>query len=216
LSNTGGTLTGNLVIDNGTNPYLALYETLADKTQNTWYIQGNGGKLYLGGSISANQYPTSIDKTGLLTAKNISTTALSATSFSGEWKSGTTSIVHPGVSGTVALQGDLDIVTTVTNSAAAIVTDISSSGMGISVTKSTLENLGLNTVYKYKGTKTWTQLKAITSAAIGDVYSISDTDPEGNTNADWACYATVTAATGDNYATYWQSLGGKIDLSPYA
>ena len=76
-------------------------------------------------------------------------------------------------------------------------------------------DLGLSTVYKYKGTKTWAELKALTSAEIGDVYSITDKDPDGNTNADWACYKKVTAATGDSYATYWQSLGGKVDLSAY-
>ena len=76
-------------------------------------------------------------------------------------------------------------------------------------------DLGLSTVYRYMGTKTWAELKAITSAAVGDVYSITDKDPDGNTNADWACYKAVTAATGDSYATYWQSLGGKVDLSAY-
>lgn len=76
-------------------------------------------------------------------------------------------------------------------------------------------DLGLSTVYNYRGTKTWAQLKALTSAEIGDVYSITDKDPDGNTNADWACYKKVTAATGDSYATYWQSLGGKVDLSAY-
>lgn len=81
--------------------------------------------------------------------------------------------------------------------------------------KITPADLGLSQVYKYKGTKTWAELKALTSAEIGDVYSITDKDPDGNTNADWACYKKVTAATGDSYATYWQSLGGKVDLSAY-
>lgn len=84
--------------------------------------------------------------------------------------------------------------------------------IGAAVTPS---DLGLSTVYRYMGTKTWAQLKALTSAEIGDVYSITDKDPEGNTNADWACYKKVTAATGDNYASHWQSLGGKVDLSAY-
>lgn len=82
--------------------------------------------------------------------------------------------------------------------------------------KITPADLGLSTVYKYKGTKTWAELLALTSAAIGDVYSITDKDPDGNTNADWACYTAVTAAcTTTNYTTYWQSLGGKVDLSAY-
>ena len=84
--------------------------------------------------------------------------------------------------------------------------------IGAAITPS---DLGLSTVYKYKGTKTWAELKALTSAEIGDVYSITDKDPDGNTNADWACYTKVTAATGNNYANYWQSLGGKVDLSAY-
>ena len=81
--------------------------------------------------------------------------------------------------------------------------------------KITPGDLGLATVYNYRGTITWDELKALTSAEVGDVYSIATEDPEGNTNADWACYEKVTAATGDNYATYWQSLGGKVNLSAY-
>lgn len=93
--------------------------------------------------------------------------------------------------------------------------DITSEGHTITVTRKSLADVGLSTVYKYKGTKTWAELKAIASAEIGDVYSITDKDPDGNTNADWACYTKVTAATGDNYASYWQSLGGKVDLAAY-
>jgi hypothetical protein len=32
---------------------------------------------------------------------------------------------------------------------------------------------------------------------------------------NWACKAAVTAATGNNYATYWQSIGNTISLSGY-
>ena len=91
-------------------------------------------------------------------------------------------------------------------------------------TKNTfIQDLGLSQVYKYKGTKTWAQLKAITSATIGDVYSISGVDPEGNTNADWACLAAFSDHTTNDtetdpnyYGNFWSSLGGKVDLSPYA
>ncbi len=94
--------------------------------------------------------------------------------------------------------------------------DITSSGHTITVTRKSLADVGLSTVYKYKGTKTWAQLLAITKAEIGDVYSISDKDPEGNTNADWACWTAVTAATtATTYQNFWQSLGGKVDLTAY-
>ena len=102
------------------------------------------------------------------------------------------------------------------DSSSPFIGGISVNGHSISITRKTLADVGLSTVYNYKGTKTWNELKAITSAKIGDVYSISTKDPDGNTNADWACYQAVTAATGDNYASYWQSLGGKVDLSNYA
>ena len=82
--------------------------------------------------------------------------------------------------------------------------------------KITPADLGLSKVYKYKGTKTWAELLALTKAEIGDVYSITNKDPDGNTNADWACCKAVSAAcTTSNYSTYWQSLGGKVDLSAY-
>lgn len=82
--------------------------------------------------------------------------------------------------------------------------------------KITPADLGLSKVYKYKGTKTWAELLALTKAEIGDVYSITNKDPDGNTNADWACCKVVSAAcTTSNYSTYWQSLGGKVDLSGY-
>jgi hypothetical protein len=97
-----------------------------------------------------------------------------------------------------------------------IIGDITASGHTITVSRIGLDDLGLATVYRYKGTVTWAQLLAITSAQIGDVYSISDKDPDGNTDADWACYEPVTAATtSSNYRSYWQSLGGKVDLAAY-
>ena len=102
------------------------------------------------------------------------------------------------------------------NGSSPFIGGISVSGHGISITRKTLADVGLSTVYNYKGTKAWEDLKKITSAKVGDVYSISDKDVNGNTNADWACYQAVTAATGNNYASYWQSLGGKVDLSAYA
>jgi hypothetical protein len=86
----------------------------------------------------------------------------------------------------------------------------------ITVARKSLADVGLSTVYKYRGTKTWAQLLAIDKAEIGDVYSISDKDPEGNINADWACWTAVTSATtATTYQNFWQSLGGKVDLSTY-
>jgi hypothetical protein len=71
-------------------------------------------------------------------------------------------------------------------------------------------DLELAQVYNYKGIKeNLNALKAITSANIGDVYFLSDT------SNSWACKQNVTAATGDNYETYWSNLGKNVDLSGY-
>lgn len=111
---------------------------------------------------------------------------------------------------------NLSIVDSTSDSTHPLIGDVTVSGHTITLHRKSLADIGLSTVYKYKGTKTWAQLLAITSAEIGDVYSISDIDPDGNTNADWACWAPVTAATtATTYQNFWQSLGGKVDLSNY-
>lgn len=111
---------------------------------------------------------------------------------------------------------NLSIVDTTSDSTYPLIGDVTVSGHTITLHRKSLADIGLSTVYKYKGTKTWAQLLAITEAEIGDVYSISDIDPEGNTNADWACWAPVIAATtATTYQNFWQSLGGKVDLSNY-
>jgi hypothetical protein len=74
-------------------------------------------------------------------------------------------------------------------------------------------------VYRPKGSVTAAQLKALTSAAVGDVYNVTDaltlgskTYPAG-TNV--ACLkAFSSAVTPDE--TYWDALAGFVDLSPYA
>ena len=138
-------------------------------------------------------------KGGTVTSVGVNSTSLTVTG-SPITSSGTITIEHPTTTATTA-----DIYKIGKDSLGHVV-------IGDKVAPA---DLGLSTVYKYKGTKTWAELKALTSAEIGDVYSITDKDPDGNTNADWACYTAVTAATGDNYANYWQSLGGKVDLSNY-
>lgn len=79
-----------------------------------------------------------------------------------------------------------------------------------------IKDLKLSQVYNYKGTVTWDQLKNnITSAKVGDVYFISGTDGANKTGQSWACIQPVEAASGNNYASYWQSLGNYVDLSGY-
>lgn len=78
-----------------------------------------------------------------------------------------------------------------------------------------IQDLRLSQVYNYKGTVTWAELKQISSAKVGDVYFISGTDGANKTGQSWACTQKVTEVTGNNYATYWQSLGNYLDLSGY-
>ena len=79
-----------------------------------------------------------------------------------------------------------------------------------------IKDLKLSQVYNYKGTITWAQLLAISSANVGDVYFISGADGNGASGQSWACKQRVTAATtSSNYSTYWQSLGASVDLSGY-
>ena len=74
-------------------------------------------------------------------------------------------------------------------------------------------------VYRPKGSLTVANFKALTSAAVGDVYNITDqftlselTYP-AYTNV--ACVKAFSAAvTPDD--SYWDALGGTVDLSPYA
>lgn len=137
---------------------------------------------------------------GTVTSVGVTSSSLTVTG-SPITSSGTITIEHPTATATTA-----DIY------------KIGKDGQGHVVIgdKITPADLGLSQVYKYRGTKTWNELLAITKAEIGDVYSITNKDPDGNTNADWACYKAVSAAcTTSNYSTYWQSLGGKVDLSAY-
>lgn len=80
-----------------------------------------------------------------------------------------------------------------------------------------IQDLKLSQVYNYKGTVTWDQLKNITFAKVGDVYFISGADGTNKTGQSWACIQPPPTETGagNNYATYWQSLGNYVDLSGY-
>ena len=151
--------------------------------------------------LLANGDLLSVPTAGLGTVTSVGISSNLTVSGSPITTSGTITITHPTKTATTA-----DIY------------KVGMDGLGHVVlgTKITPADLGLSTVYKYKGTKTWAELLALTSAEIGDVYSITNADPDGNTNADWACHVAVTAAcTAENYVDYWQSLGGKVDLSAY-
>lgn len=74
-------------------------------------------------------------------------------------------------------------------------------------------------VYRPKGSVTAAQLKALTSAAVGDVYNVSDALTLGSktypAGSNVACIkAFSSAVTPDE--TYWDVFGGFVDLSPYA
>lgn len=96
-----------------------------------------------------------------------------------------------------------------------VIGDISVNGHEIQIVKKSLKELGLNTVYKYKGTKTWADFLKITSAEVGDVYNIEDADVTGRTGSDWACYDSYTFSSMPStykFEDYWQSLGGINDF----
>lgn len=74
-------------------------------------------------------------------------------------------------------------------------------------------------VYRPKGSVTAAQLKALTSAAVGDVYNVTDSLTLGSktyhAGTNVACLkAFSSAVTPDE--TYWDALSGFVDLSPYA
>ncbi len=143
---------------------------------------------------------TSDIKAGTVTSVSVTSSSLTVTG-SPVTGSGTITIEHP---------------TATTTTADIYKIGCDDKGHVVIGDKITSADLGLSNIYKYKGTKTWAELLALTSAEVGDVYSITNADPDGNTNADWACHIAVTAAcTAENYADHWQSLGGKVDLSAY-
>ena len=74
-------------------------------------------------------------------------------------------------------------------------------------------------VYRPKGSLTVANFKALTSAAVGDVYNITEQFTlSGRTYPAYtnvACVKAFSAAvTPDD--SYWDALGGTVDLSPYA
>lgn len=74
-------------------------------------------------------------------------------------------------------------------------------------------------VYRPKGSLTVAKFKALTSAAVGDVYNITEQFTlSGRTYPAYtnvACVKAFSAAvTPDD--SYWDALGGTVDLSPYA
>ena len=76
-----------------------------------------------------------------------------------------------------------------------------------------VEDLGLSTVFIYKGTLAdLTALKELSTARVGDVYFISDT------SESWACKQAVeenTDVTDENLSTYWTNLGNSVNLEGY-
>lgn len=94
------------------------------------------------------------------------------------------------------------------------VEDVVASDTGIHVTYTTLETLGLGTIYVYQGSKdTYEDIAGITSAKKGDVWNCkSDSNvPKEGGGTEFYPAGTNFAWTG---AT-WDALGGSLDLSAY-
>lgn len=74
-------------------------------------------------------------------------------------------------------------------------------------------------VYRPKGSLTVANFKALTSAAVGDVYNITEQFTlSGRTYPAYtnvACVKAFSSAVTPN-DSYWDALGGTVDLSPYA
>lgn len=90
-----------------------------------------------------------------------------------------------------------------------VMSDTSTNPVQNKVIKTYVDNQisGLGQVLNYKGTKTSeAQIKAITSAKVGDVW-INTAD-----NSEWVCKEAISAAK----ASAWEQLGPAIDLSGYA
>jgi hypothetical protein len=89
----------------------------------------------------------------------------------------------------------------------------------LDVTRHSMVELGINIVYSFKGRKTWAELQALTSASVGDVYNISDTDGNNHPSTaghDWVCHKKFTSVrTADQMKEHWTDLGNYVDLSGY-
>ena len=105
-----------------------------------------------------------------------------------------------------------DNTTTQTGVTYPVIGDISVNGHEIQIVKKSLEDLGLSTVYKFKGSCKWAELLDLPKAEVGDVYNITDADKNNLTGSDWACFKAFSAKiSGDKYADHWQSIGGIND-----
>ena len=140
----------------------------------------------------------------------------------GSTKSFTTEITNAftGVNNTLATKANIPANDISSSSYDIIVRSTSADATTATLYRRTqtdfIKDLKLSQVYNYKGTITWAQLLAVSSANVGDVYFISGADGNGASGQSWACKQRVTAATTSaNYSTYWQSLGASVDLSGY-
>lgn len=131
--------------------------------------------------------------------------------------------VTPSTNGVSGDSVDVSIAPSITvgvttSGSGSIVTNVQSGTNGVTITKTSLANLGIGSPFNFQGTKTWAQLIGLSSAAKGDVYNISDKDPTGKTGQNWVCIKAVsgTAPGSANYTEYWDALGGTMDLSNYA
>ncbi len=78
-----------------------------------------------------------------------------------------------------------------------------------------ITNLGV--LYKVKGTKTFAEVMALTNAAAGDTYNVSDAFTlNGKPYAEGTNIVCITATTsGSHDESHWDALGGTFDLSGY-
>ena len=231
----GGTITGNLSLGDTThnnarfsitskNPYIHFVNLDEPEDKRiSWYVQahkpaGSEAAFYIGPTFSK---AIKIDGNGNLSSVG---TMTASGGFKGTADKATADADGANIASTylkkssILTEHVLSLADTeANNSNKPFVKNIDVNSHTITVTRGGLSDLGLSTVYDYKGSKTWTELLNITSAKAGDVYHVSSGAPDGKGSSNWACYTAFDSKiNGANYNNYWQPLGGIIDLSGYA
>lgn len=69
----------------------------------------------------------------------------------------------------------------------------------------------VTSVMSFQGSCTWADLIAKADAKKGDVWNVTDKDPDGKVGQNYVCIVAGTAG-----ASSWDAFGGTIDLSGYA
>jgi hypothetical protein len=185
---------------------IEVYANLEGYSKNIVHIQAVALSDGLGTDIltSVTTIPTEIagklkvTPTNLLTANFLGKTAKAADSDKLDGQDSTYYLNYNNLTNkpTIPTIPNISITDTDTK---PIVGDITTDGHTITVSRIGLDDLGLASAYKYKGSKAnLAAIQAITTKEIGDVYNAED--------------------TGMNYAwngAAWDALGATVDLSGY-